>query len=181
MASAQKNQVSLRHCNCLLLQPCVKSELRLLLPYLSGYVLFNSTIQRTMYDTKLSARILVVDDDPDDLELLRELFVQNGMDGQVGYFSNVQSLTEHLDSLPKEGLPALILTDLNMPGRTGLDLLQTLAHQKLLRHMDVIILTTSSHASDRAKCLMAGAKDYLIKPDKVGEFRELVAGLKSYV
>ena len=127
------------------------------------------------------AKIWVVDDDQDDLDTLQDLFEQAGLDQQVSFFQHSSQVLEHLCSKNKEALPALILSDLNMPVLSGLDLVQAVQKMNLLSQLDIIILTTSSSPSDKARCLMAGAKDYLIKPLRVQEYQELISSLKIYL
>jgi DNA-binding response OmpR family regulator len=60
--------------------------------------------------------------------------------------------------------PALVLLDVRMPGRTGLDILSAIRSDASLAGTKVIILTASAVASDMSAALTAGADSYLTKP-----------------
>jgi CheY-like chemotaxis protein len=67
-------------------------------------------------------------------------------------------------SLIQEHRPALVLLDVRMPGRTGLDILSAIRSDPILAGTKVIILTASALASDMTAGLAAGADFYLTKP-----------------
>jgi len=103
-------------------------------------------------------RILIVDDDPDILDVLRltipeeEYEVVEAQDGQ-----------EALDKV-YERPPDLIILDYLMPKIDGRIVCQKLKKDILLRHMPIIILTGKGEVKDKVKGLDAGADDYIVKP-----------------
>jgi CheY-like chemotaxis protein len=60
--------------------------------------------------------------------------------------------------------PAIILMNLNLPKRTGFELLQEMKESNLLRSIPVVIFSSSSLDSDKARCLASGARAYFTKP-----------------
>jgi len=74
-----------------------------------------------------------------------------------------RSGTEALDLAVREG-PDLILLDVMMPGKSGLDVLRELRSDDALRRTPVIMLTARAYASDRAAAEQAGANRFLPKP-----------------
>jgi len=112
-------------------------------------------------------RILVVDDDPDLLELLRTYLGANGYD--------VQTASDGVDmrSALALGLPDAIVMDLMLPGEDGLSLTRSLRTQY---SMPILMLSARGEEMDRVIGLEVGADDYLAKP--FGP-RELLARLRA--
>lgn len=78
----------------------------------------------------------------------------------------------------EEITPKLIITDLNMPGMNGIDLIQTLKQQAKFRFMPMLMLTTESQQSRREEAKRAGATGWLVKPVEpdqlIGVVKQLV-------
>lgn len=67
--------------------------------------------------------------------------------------------------------PRLIFLDLNLPGRSGFDVLTEVKSDAGLREIPAVVLSSSAHPSDRKRSLELGAQDYLLKPT---EFENLM-------
>ena len=108
--------------------------------------------------------VLVVDDEPDNLEVARRLLmlfgakVYTAQDGEVG-----------LDIL-KDIMPTLILSDLSMPKKDGWELLTVIREQNKYKSIPVIALTAHAMAGDKERALNAGFDDYITKPIKIESF-----------
>jgi len=87
----------------------------------------------------------------------------------------VEGVTQALEKLETEGIDAIV-SDLNMPGRTGLDLLKIVRDNPRFRIMPFFILTGNSEMLIRQVSLEAGATEYLSKPC---DFAELAARLRN--
>lgn len=74
-------------------------------------------------------------------------------------------------------LPVLILLDINMPKKSGLEVLQWLRQQPRLKSMPAVILTSSSRPEDMDKARLLGADDYLLKPSHPLKLVDLVKAL----
>jgi CheY-like chemotaxis protein len=110
--------------------------------------------------------ILIVDDDPDDRESIREAFLENSYHcHEYLFFGGAEELMKYLQSLTNEVHPSLILLDLNMPGMTGKDALEQIKGSQNLRHIPIIIMTTSSSSADRQASYRLGANCFVTKPD----------------
>lgn len=103
--------------------------------------------------------ILVADDDQPTRELVALCL------GQVGFEVVEAAEVDSAERAIVEHSPALIVLDVAMPGRTGLDLLRTLDK----RNTAVILLSGRSSEQDRILGLQLGADDYVVKPFSVGE------------
>jgi CheY-like chemotaxis protein len=72
--------------------------------------------------------------------------------------------------------PDLILLDLNLPRKSGFDVLSELAADSGLRNIPVVVLSSSNHARDRSRSLALGAKEYILKPTDFEQLIDELAG-----
>lgn len=123
--------------------------------------------------------ILVAEDDADDRVLLADAFAESGVPVTLDFASDGVELLERLlwrDAQPGVTLPDLVLLDLNMPRMDGRDSLRAIREHPRLRHLPVIILTTSRAELDIRLSYQLGANSYVTKPRR---FNELIAVLHS--
>ena len=117
------------------------------------------------------ARVLVVDDEPDILELLELALLRMGL--RVERAGNVREALQQLDGSPFN----LCLTDMRLPDGDGLEVVRHIA----ARHADVpcAVITAHGNMENAVSALKAGAFDYLSKPVALEQLRALVkAALK---
>ena len=105
---------------------------------------------------------------------MSEAFRASGEFEILGEFGNGDQLTEWLQSSPPE-LPELVLSDLNMPGKNGYDIINEL--KITYPGIAVFATSTSSVLSTREKCIRAGAKDFIAKPDIFIDYKSFVSEL----
>ena len=131
----------------------------------------------------LRLTILHVEDDPNDVLLLQRACKKAGLnvhleavgdgDKAVAYLSGAD---QYMDR-EKHPLPTLVLLDLKMPRRSGLEVLAWMRGQPHLRRTLVAVFTSSKHDEDINKAYELGANSYLVKPvgfDALGELMRLV-------
>jgi CheY-like chemotaxis protein len=116
----------------------------------------------------LKHTIFIVDDDADDRESIRDAFMQNKLPQEINMLESGNGLLEKLRTSP--ALPSLILLDLNMPGKDGREILEEIKTDKELRHIPVIVLTTSSSAREKNTAYKLGANCFVTKPDTFTQF-----------
>ncbi len=117
-------------------------------------------------------RILLVEDNPDDVEIARRALKQSEVAHELIVARDGQEAIdllfregEHADST--EALPGLILLDLNLPRVSGFDVLQRVRKTARFAATPVIILTTSIRDEDIAKGYRLGANTYIQKPSNL--------------
>ncbi len=111
-------------------------------------------------DTQVRRRILVADDEPHIRRVLETLLDSSGFDVDM-----VCDGAEALQRLQDASLRYdLVLTDLMMPERDGLDVLSGLAELEHRRGLPVVVLTAKGQDADRARAVALGAADFLTKP-----------------
>jgi len=108
-----------------------------------------------MYTEK---NILVVDDSPTDVHLLREILTRNG------YTVTSAASGEEAIAKSKSDRPDLIVMDIVMPGMSGFEATRTITRDPETSHIPVIICSTKGQETDKAWGLRQGAKDYMVKP-----------------
>ena len=114
-------------------------------------------------------KILIVDDDPDILDVLRIILEAEGYE-----VTEAHDGKEALDIIKKTS-PDLLITDFKMPKMCGDALCNKLKEDILVQHMPIIMLTGKGEVSDKVHGINAGADDYMVKPF---EPQELVARVK---
>ena len=107
-------------------------------------------------------RILVVDDDDDDRYLCRLALEKLVPFDQVVYVSDPAQAVQYLTTCWR--LPDLLITDLNMPGMNGDELVRQVRQTDYGRHLPMIVWSTSAASTDRLRCYQTGANAYLVKP-----------------
>ncbi len=101
------------------------------------------------------ARILVVDDDPLTLRFVRDALAE------AGYASHLTAEPEEIAGLVKKHQPQLVLLDLRLPGKDGIELMRSVPE---LAALPVIFISAYGRDETVAKALKAGAADYIVKP-----------------
>jgi len=114
-------------------------------------------------------RILVVDDNPQNLKLLRVLLRGEGYDVQT-----VADAEHAIDSIPVFA-PHLILMDVQLPGMDGLELTRRLKAAPETVSILVIAVTSYAMKGDEEKALAAGCDGYVSKPIDVGALPGIIA------
>lgn len=110
-------------------------------------------------------KILIVENDEDELFFMKESFNASGLFEIIGDVKNGNTLFEWLSGKPAAVMPDIILSDLNMPGKNGYDILSEIREMEDYARIPVVITSTSSIKSVMEKCLQLGASDYLVKPE----------------
>lgn len=121
--------------------------------------------------------ILLVEDDPDDIELMQEALQDNKVHFNMVTINQGDRVMKHLE-LNKQ-LPDIILLDLNLPKLHGREVLLRIKESSLFKNIPVVILTTSSSVLEKEYCLKAGASSFITKPSTVDGFNETVEEIVS--
>jgi len=121
--------------------------------------------------------IFIVDDDPDDRQVILDAFLENNFNIDYLFIENGDILMETLASSPTEELPSLILLDLNMPGMLGLQAIKEIKGNKSWKHIPIIVLTTSTLDKDRDSSYELGANCFLRKPESYTDLVTLTTSI----
>lgn len=134
--------------------------------------------------TRSRMHILVAEDDPDDRELVREAFAQCGITDSLHFMQDGEEVTAFLAGRPPEHgnfpVPGLLLLDLNMPRKDGLEVLRELRASAEHCNLPAIVLSTSSDPRDIAAVYRAGANSFITKPSSYDALVTIVRSLTEY-
>jgi len=117
---------------------------------------------------------MVIDDDVDDQELFQLALSDLGLDIECSTATNGY---EGLQYLKDSTLPDIIFLDLNMPKMNGKECLKALKEDPALKHIPVIILSTSIDPSDKEETLSLGALQVIPKPSSISALTTILAGI----
>lgn len=130
--------------------------------------------------------ILVVEDNPDHLELTVLTLENHGVNAEIAV---ARDGAQALDYLFGQGShagrdtrrqPAFILLDMKLPKLSGLDVLRSVRGNPLTSLVPVVMLTSSSERSDMVACYQSGANGFVRKPVDFAEFTEKLDRLQAY-
>jgi two-component system response regulator len=130
--------------------------------------------------------ILLVEDNPDDVELTLRALKKNHIANEVVVARDGEEALEYLTATGKyEGrslvdVPQVILLDLKLPKISGLEVLRVLRADPRMRLLPVVILTSSSEELDIVASYQLGANSYIRKPVDFNQFMEAVRQLGLY-
>jgi len=133
-----------------------------------------------------SNSLLLVEDDSNDVFLIKRAFkranfkvpvsVVNDGDAAIGYLQGIDVYSDRT----QHPIPSLIVLDLKLPRRSGLEVLEWLRAQPVLRRIPVIVLTSSKESADVNKAYEVGANSYLVKPVTFNELSAMAQSIESY-
>ena len=130
---------------------------------------------------RLPMLLFVADDDADDRLLIRDAFLETSDSLRLTFFESGDAMMSGLqDASARQALPKLILLDLNMPGKSGRDIIAEIKTDPTLRGIPVVVLTTSRDEKDIADCYQLGASSYIVKPVSYEELLEIARSVTNY-
>jgi CheY-like chemotaxis protein len=133
--------------------------------------------------TDSSIEVLLVEDNPGDIELTRIAFREARVPNPLRVVTDgVQAMAYLRQERPFERArrPGLILLDLNLPRMDGREVLQTIKTDPQLRRIPVCIISSSNHDRDVSKSYDLHANSYISKPMTIAALTQTVAQLKEY-
>jgi len=131
-------------------------------------------------------KILLVEDNPDDIELTLRAFKKNNIFNKIivkrdgaealDYFFGKDGMVNK----QKNDMPIVILLDLKLPKINGIDLLKKLKADERTKLIPIVILTSSKEPADLLSCYKLGCNSYIRKPVDFSQFMDMVKQLGLY-
>jgi CheY-like chemotaxis protein len=124
-------------------------------------------------------QILIVDDDADDREIIRDAFMNSLQEQDYVFIENGDKLLLHLEQASNGDVPSLIMLDLNMPGKDGRETLKEIKSDRRFHHIPTIVFTTSSSLRDKQMVYDLGANCFITKPDTFNKLIEMAKSISQ--
>ncbi|HZS93617.1 MAG TPA: response regulator [Chloroflexota bacterium] len=125
-----------------------------------------------------SLRVYVIDDDPDHVLIISRAIREVAPETLVRSIDDGAAAVAELER--ETALPDLILLDINMAGFNGFDVLSRVKSDARLRHIPVVMLTSSELSSDVARAYELGASGYISKPSYLLDLRAVLGNTLLY-
>jgi len=129
----------------------------------------------------IAKTILVAEDNPDDLALLRHAFTRSQSPHRLQFVSSGLEIIDYLEgNAPYQDrqsfpIPSVLFLDMVMPQGGGINVLRWLASHPCFRHLPVVVLAGSNEQATLA--LGLGAKDFFLKPTATSDYLALLQGI----
>lgn len=139
-----------------------------------------------MDDRRSEIELVIVEDDPNDAELLMRVFKKHGVINKIILLKDGAEALDfffgpggYTDSSDKK-TPGVIILDLKLPKINGIEVLQKLKSNEYTRTIPVVVLTSSKESRDVKDAYNYGVNSYVTKPIKFEEFAKVVSDLGIY-
>ena len=127
---------------------------------------------------KNKLRILLIEDDMIEIMKLNRTITSSQMPHEIIEAKNGEDALNLLKN--NKPLPDIILLDLNMPKMNGIEFLNILKEDAILKYLPTIVLTTSANQKDILACYEIGIAGYIIKPLKYEDYVTKLKALLEY-
>ncbi|MFK8004152.1 MAG: response regulator [Polyangiales bacterium] len=122
---------------------------------------------------------MLVEDNEDHAVLVKKTLASAQIPNEVKVFETAEYALRYLKD-HRHAMPQVILLDINLPAKSGLELLEDLKKDPTLKRIPVVILSTSDADVDRLLAYELGANSYLTKPVDFHAFRRMIKDFGDY-
>ena len=123
-------------------------------------------------------KVIIIDDDAEDRQFLIDALRSIADVVEILEAPTCMDGLKHLDIRIAQPIDYIFL-DINMPGANGKECLSIIKRNNFLKHIPVVMLSTSSYAKDRDDCLNAGAFMYIVKPNSLKDLVKALGFLRQ--
>ena len=127
-----------------------------------------------------SAQIVLIEDNPADASLVRKALETHNVQGEITVVTDGDSAIRFIDNVDSDIVecPDLAIIDLNLPKRSGLEVLEFLRRSAKCGKMPIVILSSSDAQTDKAEAARLRASLYIKKPMRLEQFLNVGAELR---
>ena len=130
------------------------------------------------------ARILLVEDDPHDVELIQLSFENYNFVNQIDVAEDGEQALHYLfgkgGNPPTNPLARVVLLDLKLPKLNGIQVLEAIRNHPRTQHLAVVIMTSSAEDRDLEACYNLGVNSYIVKPLDFQQFIDVARQVGVY-
>src|SRR6476660_4366452 len=131
--------------------------------------------------TAAAPRILLIEDNPADVYLIRESFKETGLHCSIENINDGEDALAYVRRVPFSPLPDLIILDLNLPKAEGSDILEAIRASRSYSDVPVVIFTSSDSPQDKLHAAQFGARKYIRKPSTLDAFLQIGGEIKEFL
>lgn len=127
--------------------------------------------------------ILIIEDNPGDVRLIKEAFKESSLRATLSFVSDGSAAARFFREVERasgDALPRLIVLDLNLPRKSGFEILKDIKRNDTLKRIPVIVLSSSSNPDDIARAYDLHANCYLTKPVGFDPFLNVVKAVEYF-
>ncbi|MEP1035640.1 response regulator [Ekhidna sp.] len=130
-------------------------------------------------------KIVLIEDNKDDAELTMLSLKSASVNNEIEWLRDGEEAIQYLDKLSTQSPynqdhPHLILLDLKMPKIGGLEVLKHAKKHDAIRHIPVVVMTSSAEMTDLEECYNYGANSYVVKPIQFDDFTKKITEIGLY-
>jgi chemotaxis family two-component system response regulator Rcp1 len=127
-------------------------------------------------------RILIVEDSPSDVRLIREAFKETGIPVQISLAHDGIEATDYLRQVQANLVspPDLVLLDLNLPRKSGKEVLAEVKTSPTLRRIPILVMSSSRAEADITDAYRLNANGYITKPGDLPEYIKVLRGIEDF-
>jgi CheY-like chemotaxis protein len=136
-----------------------------------------------MTNKQFNTSILIADDDADDRMLIEQAFRECNLKSELYFVEDGEELMDFLhqrDAYASAMRPSLIILDLNMPRKNGIQALREIKANEQFRQIPVVVLTTSTAEEDILRTYDLGVSSYISKPFDFSTLLDITNTIKKY-
>ncbi|AJQ97908.1 response regulator [Gynuella sunshinyii] len=124
--------------------------------------------------------ILLIEDNPGDIELVREGFRQAKVTNEIRVIMDGQIAWDFFDQLQPDNIPDIVLLDINLPKVDGIEILQKIRSAEISHNIPVIMLTSSEADEDVTRSYDERVNSYVTKPVDFVKFLTVIQSLEDF-
>lgn len=134
----------------------------------------------------IECNVLLIEDDKNDILFIQRAFRQADISAVVQIVEDGDAAVDYLlgrgeyAERERYPLPTLILLDLKLPRRSGIEVLEWIRHQPVIKRIPVIVLTSSKETLDVDRSYDLGVSSYLVKPVNFNALSQMFVALNAY-
>ena len=127
----------------------------------------------------MTSRLLIVEDNPTDVMFLRRALREQDVNVETVVLDDGDKAIEYLQNCDDWQIPHLVVIDINLPKRDGIEVLRNCRFRPCLLDTKTVIFTSSDEPCDHSRTDMLGADAYVRKPTRLDDFGAVVSTIRK--
>jgi CheY-like chemotaxis protein len=129
--------------------------------------------------TAAPPKVLIVEDNPADVFFLQHAIRTQGLQADVAVVHDGERAIEYLEESGDKNRPDLVIIDINLPKRDGIEVLRKCRFSPSLAETKTMVLTSSDESSDHSRADLLGVNAYIHKPRDIGELSDVGVAIRT--